>query len=110
MIADRIELHVELTGLVVAHFVGGAEAAKIKDLFGTDRIPTPYTFAGVRDVEIHAANVIGNIRRLNPTVTVVWCAERCAELGGGRPEKGGALQCYSLIFCLEFGLRFGVLR
>jgi hypothetical protein len=79
MIADRIELHVELTGLVVAHFVGGAEAAKIKDLFGTDRIPTPYTFAGVRDVEIHAANVIGNIRRLNPTVTVVWCAERCAE-------------------------------
>jgi hypothetical protein len=78
MTAERIELHIDLTGLVSAQFIG-AEADKIKELFGSDRIPTPFTFADVKEPELHAAYVIMQIRRLNPRAEVVWCAERCAE-------------------------------
>ena len=79
MNAERIELHIDLTGLVVAQFIG-AEAEKVKDLFGSDRIPTPFTFAGTNEPSLHAANIISKIRTLNPGKVVCWSAARCVEL------------------------------
>jgi hypothetical protein len=75
----KIELHIEPSGQITARFVEGEEAAKIRQLFGSDRIPTPWTFDGVREIEHHGAVVLTAIRKLNPNAIVCWNVDRCAE-------------------------------
>lgn len=73
-----ITLHIEVSGLISAEHSGqGSE--RIRELFNTSRLPTPFTFDRVTDVENFGARVITQIRKLNPTDTVEWSAERCEE-------------------------------
>lgn len=76
--AKRITLHIEVNGLISAHITGGDET-RIRELFGSNVIPTPFTFHGVKDVEHFAARVIANIREANAGVDVQWSPDRCAE-------------------------------
>lgn len=71
-------LHIEVSGLITVEFTGGDEP-RIRELFGSNRIPTPFTFDGVKDVENLGASVLRQIQAKNPGVTVQWSAERCAE-------------------------------
>jgi hypothetical protein len=73
-----ITLHIEVTGLIVAEHSGNG-SERISELFNTSRLPTPFTFDRVTDVENFGARVITQIRKLIPTDTVAWSAERCEE-------------------------------
>lgn len=75
----KITLEIEITGEVFARFEGpGSE--KIRELFGQDRIPTPFTFLHVREIEHWAAHIITVIRSKNPGCVVEWSPERCQQL------------------------------
>ncbi len=84
----QITLEIEITGNVTAIFSGeGSE--QIVNLFNSNRIPTPFTFAGVTEVEHHGANIIRQIRALNADATVAWSTQRCEQFvafksGAGR--------------------------
>jgi hypothetical protein len=76
---NAITLEIEVSGLVVARF-DGEHAAHVRELFGTGRITTPWTFKGMElETEHHAANIITQIRAKNPGVPVNWSPERCEQ-------------------------------
>ena len=75
---NTITLEIEVSGQVTACF-DGEHAAHVRDLFGTNRIPTPYTFKGMEHVEEHGARIITNIRAKNPGIPVNWHPERCEQ-------------------------------
>lgn len=75
----QITLEIEKNGNVTAVFTGtGSE--RITRLFNSNRVPTPYTFAGVAEIEQHGAYIIRQIRASNPGVTVQWSPERCQQI------------------------------
>lgn len=89
---DRITLEIEITGQITAKF-SGPHSSRIQELFQSTRVPTPFTFDRVRDVEHFGAVVITAIRSKNPGVEVSWSVERreqfvafkfCQESRAGR--------------------------
>ena len=50
----------------------GPGAEKIVDLFGTDTIPTAFSFRGVEDVDAKMREVQEFIQQHNPADNVVW--------------------------------------
>jgi len=75
---DRITLEIEITGQIIAKF-SGPHSSRIQALFNSTRVPTPYTFERVREVEHFGAVVITAIRAKNPGVEVSWSVERCEQ-------------------------------
>jgi hypothetical protein len=73
-----ITLHIEVSGLISAEHSGNG-SERIRQLFNTSRLPTPFTFDRVSDPEHFGAKVISRIRELNPSDMVAWSAERCEE-------------------------------
>jgi hypothetical protein len=74
-----VTLHIETTGAIVADFRKSHTADTVRNLFGTHRIPTPFTFHRVTNADRFASIVITEIRRLNPDESVEWSRERCEE-------------------------------
>jgi hypothetical protein len=83
-----ITLNIELTGSVSAVFTGPG-SDRVTDLFGTNRIPTPFTFVGVPNVEHHAAYIITRIRAKNPGSLVTWSTDRCEQFVAFTYGKAG---------------------
>ena len=75
---NKITLEIEPTGQIVAKF-SGPHSERVQQLFNGTRIPTPWTFSGVREVEHFGAKVITAIRVKNPGVEVNWSDERCEQ-------------------------------
>jgi hypothetical protein len=75
---EQIILSIAVNGNVMATHRGGEESRMVT-LFGSSTIPTPYTFAGVRDVEHFGAEILRNIQKLNPTCHVSWTPEKAAD-------------------------------
>ena len=79
MTQSTITLHIEVSGQITADFGASDQANKVHALFGTYRLPTPWTFHRVPNVEEFGAYVISTIRKNNPNDTVEWSNERCQE-------------------------------
>jgi hypothetical protein len=50
----------------------GLGARRIVELFGSDTVPTAFSFDGVEDISGHMAYVLAEVQRLNPSDSVVW--------------------------------------
>jgi hypothetical protein len=89
-----ITLHIEVNGGISAEFGKSAEREHILGLFGTTRIPTPFTFNGIRpdQIEHWAAAVITQIRAKNPGEVVEWSAERCEEFVAFKFAKSAVME------------------
>ena len=77
---NRITLEIEGYGQVIARF-DGEHAAYMRELFGTNRIPTPYNLKGIYPVvllQTHGARILADIREKNPGIPVNWSED--AEL------------------------------
>lgn len=74
----RIVLSISTSGQVYATFEGEPMVAK---LFGTDKIPTPFTFNHVSkdEVEMYAAIVLREIQVRNTGFEVMWSPEVARE-------------------------------
>jgi len=87
-----ITLDIEVSGNVTARFEGeGSE--NVTKLFGGNRIPTPFTFSNVNDVEEWAAHIIGHIRSRNPGTSVEWSHERSQQFAAFRYTEACLVEC-----------------
>jgi hypothetical protein len=75
---NKITLEIEVPGQIIAKF-SGPHSEHVQKLFNGTRIPTPWTFADVKEVEHFGAKVITAIREKNPGVEVNWSDERCEQ-------------------------------
>jgi hypothetical protein len=71
---NTITLEIEITGEVTAVF-DGEHAKHIRELFGSNRVPTPYTFKGMEHSAEWPITVLYYIRAANPGVLVRWSTE-----------------------------------
>lgn len=71
---NKILLYANGKGWVLAWFKG-PHAEQVRQLFGTDTLPTPHAFdSGMaqRDVDARAGRILDDIQRLNPGCFVEW--------------------------------------